>query len=400
MTNKEMLINLTVGCVGLAVLAQISYAGEEDGFRHKNLSISPYVNLEYTYDSNVNYSESDEEDDHIFSVNPGVDLDYRGNDWGINANAWYSYDWYHENDLLDKDSYGESVDLYWESPRGLALVLGQSYVISSQNDSLTSGDGNGLWRDRNQFDITGALAYQFSEKTGATINGIYSDMWYDNAQDQYGDLYGWTEYSVGLQLARQMTAKSDFLISGSYQQYDSDGAEGGVDSSSTGYTLQAGAGSRATERILYSVLVGTSWFDYGDGDQMSGITYSVNASWIVSKKWVATLSGSSNYQPSEREANQANKIYAFSGGLTYQTTRRLTTSLDLAYRREENEVDDRNVSGDSGADDRYSARLMARYKLRKYVNLYAGLEYEEQISDEEMNEFDRYRGTLGVNLRY
>ncbi len=399
MTNKKMWLNLIVICAGLAGLAQITFAEEETGFRHNNLSISPYVNLEYTYDSNVNYSQGNEADDHIFSVNPGVDLNYKGNDWGVNANAWYNHDYYHENDRLDEDSYGESVDFYWESPRGLAFLLGQSFVQSSQSDSLTSDNGNGLWRDRNQFDVTAALSYQFSEKTSATINGMYSDMWYDNNQDEYGSLYGWSEYSVGLQLARQMTAKTDFLVSGSYQEYESDGAQGGVSSSSTGYSLMAGVGSRATERIKYSLQAGASWFDYAEGEQLVGFVYDANLSWLISRKWALSFTGSSNFQPSEREANQANQVYALSSGLTYKTTRRLTTSLDLAFRREENQIDTA-TSEDGSADDRYSARLMARYKLRKYVNLYAGLEYEEQISDESVNEFDRYRATMGVNLRY
>lgn len=401
MTNKKILLGLKAGCVCvcLAIMAQMSYADEESGIKYKNLSISPYVNLEYTYSSNVNYSDTQKEDDHIFSINPGVDLNYKGNDWGVNANAWYDHDYYHKYDRLDKDSFGESVDFYWESPKGLKLLLGQSYVNASQSDSLSESGGKGVWRDRNQSDVTGALAYQFSEKTSATLSGLYSDMWYDNDPSQYGGLYGWTEYSVGLQLARQLTAKSDFLVSGSYQKYDSDGAANGVNSSSTGYTLMAGVGSRATERIKYSLQAGASWFDYAEGDQMSGFVYEGHVSWLISQKWALSFAGSSNFQPSEREQNQASQMYTVSSSLSYKATKRLTTSLDLAYRREERQIDTR-YSQEGDGDDRYSARLMARYHLRKYVNLYAGLEYEEQVSDQNVNEFNRYRGTLGLNLRY
>ncbi|MDD2599737.1 MAG: outer membrane beta-barrel protein [Kiritimatiellae bacterium] len=403
MTNKKTPLGLKAGCVCacLTVLAQMSYADEEIGFKYNNLSISPYVNLEYTYNSNVDYSRTQKEDDHIFSINPGVDLNYKGNDWGFNANAWYDHDYYYDNDRLDKDSFGESVDFYWESPKGLKLLLGQRYVNASQSDSLSanSGSGNGLWRDRDQLDITGALSYQFSEKTSATLSGLYSDMSYENDSNRYGGLYGWTQYSVGLQLARQLTAKSDALISGSYQQYDSDGARGGMDSSSIGYTLMAGVGSRATERIKYSLQAGAAWFDYAKGDQMVGFVYEGHVSWLMSKKWALSLAGTSNFQPSEREVNQAEQLYVVSSSLTYKTTRRLTTSLDLAYRREEKQINTADAR-DGDGDDRYSARLMARYKLRKYVNLYAGLEYEEQFSDQKNNEFNRYRGTLGLNLRY
>jgi hypothetical protein len=400
MTNEKMLLNFLAGCVAVVFMAQFSHAQESEGFRFNNLSVSPYVNLEYTYDSNVNYTSDDEEDDHIFSVNPGVDINYKGNDWGLNGNAWYSHSYYKDNDRLDEDSYGESLDAYWQSPKGWSFLLGQTFVLCSQNDSISSNGsgGNGMWRDRNQFDITAALSYEFSEKTRATVSGMYSDLWYDNDSDEYGNLYGWTETSVGLELARQLTAKTDLLLNGSYQEFESDGNTGGVSSDSTGYTVMGGIGSRATERITYNLLAGMSMFDYAGGDKLYGFVYNADVSWLLSKKWAATFAGSSQFQPSERETNQATQNYTASAGLTYKTTRRLTSSFDLAYRREENEYD--QGAGSSDHDDRYSARMMARYKLRKYVNLYAGVEYENQVSDEDTNEFDRYRGTFGVNLRY
>ncbi len=403
MTNEKKLLGFAAGCLAVSLLVQSSFAEEPHGFRYNNLSVSPYVNLEYTYDSNVNYSQAKETDDHIFSINPGVDLNYKGNDWGLNGNLWYRREFYHDNDRLDKDSFGQSLDFYWESPSGWSFLLGQQWVLSDQSDSLTSDSGGqGLWRGRNQFDITAAVSYEFSEKTRATVSGMYSDLWYDNDGDEYGALYGWEEYSVGLQLARQLTAKSDLILSGSYQEYKSDGAQGGVSSDSTGYTLMGGFGSRATERIKYNLLAGMSMFDYAEGDQLYGFVYNANVSWVISRKLTASFAGSSQFQPSEREANQATQNYTVSAGLSHKTTRRLTTSLDLAFRREDNEYkyDYGDGTSSSDHDDRYSMRLLARYSLRKYVNLYAGVEYEDQRSDEKVNEFDRYRGTLGVNLRY
>ncbi|MFO7937607.1 MAG: outer membrane beta-barrel protein [Kiritimatiellia bacterium] len=403
MISKKTLLGSTVGFLSVALLAQWSQAQESRGFRYNNLSVSPFVNLEYTYDSNVNYAEQDEEDDHIFSVHPGVDLNYKGNDWGLNATVWYRRDFYQDNDRLDEDSYGESMDFFWESPKGLSVMLGQTFTLSSQSDSLTDDSGgNGLWRDRNQFDITAAVSYDFSEKTSATVHGMYSDLWYDRDQDEYGALYGWEEVSVGMELARQLTAKSDLILSGSYQEYYSDGAKNGVSSDSTGYTLMAGFGSRATERIRYRLLAGTSFFDYAEGDELNGFVYNGSVSWMISRRLSATFAGSSQFQPSEREANQATQNYTASAGLSYKATRRLTTSFDLAYRREENEYEYNYGNGvsSSGHDDRYSVRLLARYKLKKYASLYAGIEYEDQVSEEETDEFDRYRGTLGLNLRY
>jgi hypothetical protein len=386
-----------VVCLSVVLLAGRSLSQESRGFKFNNLTVSPFVNLEYSYDSNVDYLSKNELDDSILRINPGVDLSYQGNMWGFTANAWYAYDWYKDLDQLNADSYGESVQVYRESAKGWRFVAGQSYERSTENDSIIDG-GQGLWRDREQFDWTGALSYQFSEKTEVTLSGMYSDLSYVNDGNEYYPLYGWEEWTVGLELARKLTEKSNLLLSGSYQEYTSDGVTTGSDNS-TGYTLHGGIGSRATERIRYHLLTGVSWFDQGDGDLQAGWTYSVDASWVISKKLAASVAGSSYFQPSEREANQAVQAYTLSAGLTYKPMRLLTTRFDLAYRREENQFDDVSVAG-AYTDDRYSARARADYQLMRYVTLYGGLEYETQTSDDEYSEFDRYRATMGLNFRY
>lgn len=372
-------------------------AQETDGFKYNNLTVSPFVNLGYTYDSNVNYDQN-ETDDQFYTINPGVDLTYTGNDWGLAGSAWFARDTYQEYDELDADRYGQNLEFYRESAKGWRLVLGESYTHSRENDSILDG-GNGIWRERDLFELNGALAYQFSEKTGATLSGSYSDLNYKNDLNQYGSLYGWREWSTGLELARKLSEKSNVLLSGNLNQYDSKGAINGTASSSTGYSLMGGFGSRATERISYRILTGAQWFNYADSDMLTGWTYSLDANWIISKKLVASVAGSSYFQPSETQANQAMQVYALSSGLSYRPIRRLTLRCDLAYRREENQYNDIGINMDS-TDDMISARLRADYKLMRYVSLYGGVELDDRTSDDETAEYDRQRLILGLQFRY
>ena len=385
----------SIGFLFSVVLGLTGRAQETQGFKFNNLTVSPYVNLEYAYDSNVDYDKS-EYSDSILTVNPGVDLTYKGNDWGLSGNAWYGYDRYLDYQELNGHRYGENLKFYTESAKGWRLVLGESYLKSREDDSILDG-GRGLWRDRDLLELTGALSYQLSERTGITLSGMYSDLNYDNNQTKYYDLYGWREWSTGLELARKLTEKSNLLLTGSYQQYESNGASG-IDSTSTGYTLMGGFGSRATERISYRALTGVSRFEYATDDQLTGWTYSLDANWLISKKLAATVAGSSYFQPSEREANQAMQVYTLSGGLTYRPMRKLTTRFDLAYRREENEY--ATSAEGSVTDDIVSARVRADYQLMRHMSVYGGVEYDEQMSDADDYEFDRFRGTLGLSLRY
>ncbi len=397
MSVSKMLREVNVAvCVVMAVaLGGLSWAQQSRGFTFNNLTVSPYVNLEYMYDSNVNYDKN-EVDDNILRLAPGVDVSYRGNEWGLTGNGWFAYDWYTSENDLNAMRYGERIDVYRESAKGWKLVLGQSYLETSQDDSIIDG-GRGLWRDRHQFEMKSALSYAFSERMSATLSAQYVDLQYANDKTQYASLYGWEEWSVGLELARKITAKSDFLISGSYQEYTSDGAAG-INSGSTGYTLQAGFGSRATERIRYRVLTGASWFDYADGDQLVGWTYSVDASYVISTKWAATLAGASYFQPSEQDLNQAVQVYTASAGVTYKPWRRLTGKFDVAYRREENEYSSAGLG--SYTTDYFSTRLRADYRIQQYTTLYSAIDYEERSSDNSLTEYDRIRFSIGLNLRY
>ncbi len=388
---------VSIGFLFTVVLGLSSHAQDTQGFKYNNLTVSPYVNLEYAYDSNVD-RDKDEYDDSILTVSPGVDLTYRGNDWGLTGNAWYGYDEYLDYDDLSGDRYGESLKFYTESAKGWRLVLGESYLKSKQNDSIIDG-GRGIWRDRELFELNGALSYQFSERTGVTLTGLHSDLNYMNDSNQYAPLYGWREEVVGLEIARKLTEKSNLLVNGEYQTYESNGAKNGVDSSSTGYSLMAGLGSRATERISYRALTGVSWFDYAEGDQLTGWTYSLDADWLISKKLSASVSGSSYFQPSEDQMNQAMQVYTISAGLTYRPMRKLSTHYDLAYRRQDREYSDVDVGG-GGSDDIYSARARADYQLMRHVTVYGSLEYEKELSDSTYLEFDRYLATLGLNFRY
>lgn len=373
--------------------------GPQQGFKYNNLNVSPFVNLEYTFDSNVDYDKHNYKDT-IFRVNPGVDLSYDGNDWGLNANGWYAYDWYSKYDILNASRYGDNIEFYRESASGWRLVLGQKYVKSSQNDSILEG-GRGLWRDRSELSLSSALSYELSERTMITFDAMYSDLKYDMNQTEYAPLYGWQEWSTGVELARKLTEKSNLLLNGGYQNYVSDGSAGGVSSQSTGYSLMAGLGSRATRKISYRAMAGMSWFDYAGGDQLSGSTYSMDASWAINQKWAWSVAGSSYFQPSEREQNQAMQVYALSSGVIYRPARKLTTRFDVAFRREENQYASQMAPQLGGVnEDRFEIRLRADYQLRRHMSIYCGLEYQEQLSDDKDYEFDRYRGTLGVNLRY
>ena len=130
----------SIGFLFTVLLAGGASAQETQGFKFNNLTISPFVNLEYTYDSNVDM-DTKEYDDTYLTVNPGVDFNYKGNDWGLIGDAWYGYDKYQDYDELDADRYGESLKFYTESAKGLRFAdeFVRHKVLDAVGDLALSG---------------------------------------------------------------------------------------------------------------------------------------------------------------------------------------------------------------------------------------------------------------------
>lgn len=386
------------------------------GFRffNQHLTIKPYVSLSYTYDSNID-SDSSNEDDSVFAVNPAVDFEWHGAKWMLVGNIWYRHRYFCEfNDQMGENSYGESLQYRYSSSaqnaKGWSLMLSERYAFINQSDDLDSQGGRGIWRDRQTLDVTGVLERRFTERWHMDIQGQYSWLDYDNQTGRYAPLFGWSQYSAGAQLGYAASKWTDLLVAAGYSRYDQDIDYNDIRTSrsyneqSDAYSIQGGVGTRATERISYRALMGASWFDYGGGGYTDcGWTYTLSANWRVHRQVQLSLLGSSYYQPSDQYIGQAEKIYNLSAGVSYLTLGdRLKLSANLMWRFNE------TCYADSVYTSRYkydrthlSARFAADYLLNRWTSIFAHVIWDDESTDtNSYYDYNRIRGVLGVRLHY
>ena len=386
------------------------------GFRffNQHLTIKPYVSLSYTYDSNID-SDSSNEDDSVFAVNPAVDFQWHGAKWMLVGNIWYRHRYFCEfNDQMGENSYGESLQYRYSSSaqnaKGWSLMLSERYAFINQSDDLDSQGGRGIWRDRQTLDVTGVLERRFTERWHMDIQGQYSWLDYDNQTGRYAPLFGWSQYSAGAQLGYAASKWTDLLVAAGYSRYDQDIDYNDIRTSrsyneqSDAYSIQGGVGTRATERISYRALMGASWFDYGGGGYTDcGWTYTLSANWRVHRQVQLSLLGSSYYQPSDQYIGQAEKIYNLSAGVSYLTLGdRLNLSANLMWRFNE------TCYADSVYTSRYkydrthlSARFAADYLLNRWTSIFAHVIWDDESTDtNSYYDYSRIRGVFGVRLHY
>lgn len=378
----------------------------------ERMTLRPYVSLSYTYDSNVD-SAKHSKDGSTWVVNPGLGAEYKGDNWELAGRAWYRYHAYNRySSQLNESSFGENLSFKWTdslpNEKGWSLLLTEAFTQIAQDDDMSEHGGKGLGRDRKTFQAGAVLERRINERWHAAVEGSYYYLDYDNDVKEYATLYGWKRALAGAEIGYAASKWTDFILAANYGWYWQDNIPNNVRYSdeSRGWTVMAGLGTRATERIEYRILTGWSRFEYaeGDADDIDGWTYQLSAKWKISDTWNTMLLAASYYQPSEREMCSAIRVDSISWGLAHSMVRgKLNATLDFNYRRETHEYS--YTRGYDYDDDIITARIGLNYTLNRFLQIYGRLEYQTDMCDGgnvrgHNYDYDRFRGTVGMRLTY
>ncbi|MBR5549686.1 MAG: outer membrane beta-barrel protein [Kiritimatiellae bacterium] len=378
----------------------------------ERMTLRPYVSLSYTYDSNVD-SAKHAKDGSTWVVNPGLGAEYKGDNWEIAGRAWYRYHAYNRySNQLNESSFGENLSFKWAdslaNEKGWSVLLTESFTQIAQDDDMSDHSGRGIGRDRKTFQAAGIIERRINEHLHAAIDASYYMLDYENNVKDYAPLYGWKRALAGGEIGYAASKWTDFLLAANYGWYWQDNVPNNVRYSdeSRGWTVMAGFGTRATEKIEYRILTGWSRFEYADGDadDIDGWTYQVSGKWKITDTWNMMLLAASYYQPSEREMCSAIRVDSISWGVAHSMIRgKLNATFDLNYRRETHEYS--YTRGYDYDDDIITARLGLNYTLNRFLQIYGRLEYQTDMCDGgdvrgHNYDYDRFRGTVGMRLTY
>ena len=404
-----------------AVSAQAELMDRPEGIRiGQRLTIKPYVAFSATYDSNVG-GNKDAEDDVILTVNPGFTLDYTAESWYLKGTGNYSYNGYlrggHANEY-SYHNYGESVLFGWnsapKSEKGWSLMLNQSFILMNSLNDVTLSDGSSYGRDTREFRFGGSLEHRFTERLHADVSASYCWLDYDNSS-QKNSLYGWSRWLVGGEIGYAASKWFDILVSANYSNYRQDnssnsyydlsGYGSNLSNDSESWSLMAGFGSFATDRISYRLLVGWNHFEYaGRRSTTDAMTYSASGRWLIGETWNMMLLATCHYQPSEREYGSSQRTDSLSWGIAKSLVRgKANATFDICYRHEGHDYSMLNTQNYDL--DTLTFRLGLNYTLNRYLALFGRAEYRRSFDDGKGKssadyDYDRFRASLGFRLTY
>ena len=383
---------------------EVSTQGDADkgaGLRYGPLRIAPELIVSYFHDTNPTYMEHDAKAVDGIRAQPMLDLILTGNDWGAYTRGWLSKDWYIGSidpvfkDTLEQEHYGESAGFNMETLLGTRVAITETYDYENYSTFVPGvspgGVYNASWQDRYSLTLGASVDTRLGEKTGMSVGASYSDLWYANPL-----LYGWQDAGGTLGFSRKLTEKSDLVLDFGADNQWSDGSSG----ESRSYRMLVGFGSQPTAKSTYRAEVGIMGYDFNNGaDTVYAPTYNLSGNWRVSQRMSVNFSGSANYQPSETDQNNYTLVDSISAGLNFEATSRLTTSLNVIYRREDYAKTDAGVD-DKRLDNQIDLYGRASYRVFRYTSFFVGADFSKNTSTIGEWAYNRLYLETGMDVRF
>lgn len=151
--------------------------------RGDELKLTPFVALRQEYNDNIFFTESDETDDFIATISPGLELVERTERLDTRLSAQINNIIYYDNNELnsvDQDYTGQV--RYRMTPR-MDVSAEAGYTRDSRSDRDIEETGlvvGTATRDRQQYSLSGR--YSPSEKTAATVSYAYDQDDFDDPE--------------------------------------------------------------------------------------------------------------------------------------------------------------------------------------------------------------------------
>ena len=425
--NASLLMAAVAASVAATSLAIPENASDTGLWLGGAVNVSPFVEAGYIHDDNPNNVRKQKErilaENGVdakqasdgYTVRPGVNIAIPGNCWKLAGRAYYSMVRYSEDNVDDRDDWGESFTFSGETDGGLMWRLVESVVFVDLEEQF-DGDfpNNFSSHDRLEMTYGGSLSKRLTEKCRLEVGGSYSKTDYDS-----DTLYDYERYGGRLSFAHKLTEKTDWTATASHtihtQKSNDDMEDDNDDTSST--KLLLGVKSRSTERITFDIQGGVEFYegnDSADGssNDETSFTYALGANWKPTERLVLALRGLGEYEPSEDVYGSAVDTKSIGLTASYRFFERLIVSGGVTYRREEYERRISTLADPSGTrytvdgngynrdDDTLQLSGRVTYALSNFASLYASVTYYELTSSIDDVEYDRTRYGAGAMIRY
>ncbi len=360
-----------------------------EGFQWGSMSIKPEASVLEAYDNRVLFDEmSGATGDFYTEVAAGIFLNNLPARYDLSAKARYGYRFYSDLGGLSDDFYdaGAAVSTD-ENPFkwGLSADVVKSLNYNTAYDPSTgSGPDSILTDEPSRRSIArGNIAYekQWSEKT-SIMPGYDVQHYFQEFQDSGSA--EWQIHTASLQLGHGYSAKTKLTLGGSYSLQVNDDEDGRIG------TVEVGAESSMSDKVVWQALVGMSAADYEVSGADQGVVSNLRVVWQATEKVSAYIFGGNDFQPGY-EGGAARMAYRVGYGLGWKPATRWMVGGSVLHDYQES-LGSGPASPGTG-EVRHFFTANCGYDVTKKLQISFSGRY---IDDE----FDANQTVLGLSLGY
>ncbi|MDD4340724.1 MAG: outer membrane beta-barrel protein [Kiritimatiellae bacterium] len=406
-----------------SLLLRFTVAGPGDGIVVGSWVLSPYVELNTTYDSNVYKDYQDEIADWFFEPELGLRFSSAAetNRISIRGNVYYSDRQYQQEKNRAFNTYGDHITLRHGNGQRALIELIQSFRHLDDNDrhaadiegSMLSAemveDSNTLDLERDVHQLGAEVSRRMSDKLNLALAYRYAGVQYENETHdrldpkQLGVPQGLNLDGHILELngALGLTDKTDAFVTLRYgQQYQED-TPGAAKLS----TIRVGLNSHGTDKLMYTAAIGIERYQRPiESEADADIYFSFNASadWFSTEKLTFRCGGFNGTQFSSFYLGNGMEYISGWAGMGYRWKPSITFSVRGVYRRDDY-LDPVTHLGETKdrMDDRVEGHARVDYVAPGgFLRLYLEGTYDEVDSNFDFVDYVDQRIMLGAIIRY
>lgn len=373
------------------------------GIHAGSFLIFPSVGVEEQYQTNIYYTPSDETDDFITRILPGVTAQSTWSNHSLRLQTGADVGIYADNSDEDYQDYFVDGTGRIDIRRSTNLTLNAGYA--HDHESRASPDDPGTGKEPTQIDIYSAAArfYHTFGRINARLTGTATRFTYDDVDLAAGPgkLINHdrdrNEYTGALRVGYEIVPSYEAFVQGTYnvREYDGDETGTGINKDSHGYEVAAGVALDLTGVLFGELFVGYLSQDYDSSslDDFSGVGGGGQLTWNVTRLTTITGTASSAVRETDVAGASGSLVTAGEINVDHELLRNLLIGADARVTRDDFE-------GISRVDWIYGAGADATYLINRYLS--AGIDYtfEKRDSDANGEDFENHVFLARVRLQY
>lgn len=410
----NMKIKISSLIVSAAILSAASAGAQEaildkarpdydaKGINLGGFNLKPKLDLEETYDDNIYSSDNSEVEDFITTISPSVALqsDWSRHSVGLEAGADFIR--YQDESSEDVENYNIGANARFDIVRDTYLFTGLSYQELTEQRGSPDTAANAA-EPTNYSDLTGNIGfYRGLRKVSLRVDSEAKKLNYDDGSTIAGakienDDRDRDQYNTTVNLGYEFIPDYQAFLRGTYdaRRYDDTSA---LDRDSDGYEIVAGTSVNISGKARGELFVGylNREYDATTLNDIDDVAYGASLLWNPTQITSVNI-GINRTVEETTVANSSGYINTnYSAGLQHELRRNILLGAGLSFSTNEYE----STAANAREDEIFTANTEVRYLINSNASAKLGYQYQDRDSNLANQDYAKNTLTLGLGVGF